>query len=1026
MADAITLDILIDPNGEARRVLEELRADFQIAGNSAEEAAKKAEKFEKALVEKDAKRRASEQLKELAGAQDQAAEATKRHATQNQQLAATIAQYVGPTVIVAAAMKTLRWADSIAELSERTGFSVTAIQQLSKVADASGSSFQAVAQAVQALDQRLVSHNSKAEAVIRGMGLATEDLLKMNPEDRLRKIAEGLSAMTDQAQRNSAENALFGRSGDALAVTLNEIAKGADKTKSALGADFIRAGSQASDMLDELIGKTKDLARGFILLPGVIQQKIGEIARDSEFGRTMAAIRTLMGFEGTGAPVLPSITPKTNAPLAAGGDPFAPGGVGGQSLAFVEQELTAAVKDNIKARKQSTRAAEDLALAEFEASALNQQLRANEWASTARGGMFGGMWGQNIPGVGPGSFPGWAPGNLPSRNLFDLANPGLWNGTGGGMLRAPVESALGGGASGGNWFTNLFKGKAGNLAGGLLGMLPGLIPGLSGRGSSIGGSAGSLIGSLVGGPLAPILGPIGGFLGGAIGKLFGKGEGAKVNDLRDDFVSSAGGIHELNKQAQAAGLTLDRLLKARKVKDFEAAVKELTGAIEEQGRKTLEAEQKAAQAKQLRIVGMNTAAGGLGQSVGALDGLAERGDLSPEQMARRVQQLGQTASTVFLGIVQETGNWQAALDAVGPSLDGLAEHYQRLGLKAEGTTAFLLEFRNTIKNNQDVAASVQGVAMQLDGLGKSGRLTQESFAQFGTTAVEDYNLLIERGTAADQALALMQPTIQKLYEAQQDLGLEVDEGTQSLIDMGRNQGIVGDGFRTESDKMVRAIENVALKIEDLARVLEQTLPRAAQNAADGVNAALGTIDTPEIDPGAGNPGGDNSDAVQVSTGGLIQGRGRVLRFATGGRVPYFEPFGTDTVPAMLTPGEVVLSRDMVQDLGPVMPSLIDGSLADIIRGGGGLTDTKGPDAPTLRNVPRLDENSPRTQPVPSPERSEPRTIVREELVFAPVFIDGRASDREVVDEVFRQFPRRITTGQPRAALIKVLQARRAS
>jgi hypothetical protein len=998
MADAITLDILIDPNGEARRVLEELRADFQIAGNSAEEAAKKAEKFEKAVTEQAAKKQATERLKELAGAHQQAGGAADAHAAQNKRLADTIAQYVGPALIVAATKKTLAYADSLAELAQKTGFSIEGLQRIGQVAKQSGSSFEQVASAMNQLQNRLETGNTKAAAALKSLGISQAEFMRMHPDQQLREVAEAVASIEDPAERTATAMALMGRSGADLIPTFQGIKDGALESADVLSTDFVEAASAANDELDKLQTKGEQMLSVFLAWPAMV-----------DFAKGMPD--NLPALPGG-----PNLAGDRALPVP--GDPFAPGALGGQSLSFVEKELTDAVKDNIRARKKNTATVDQLSLTESMQGTTNYAL--------SRGGMFGGMWGQNIPGIGPGNFPGWAPGNLPSRNLFDLANPAMWNGSGGGMFRAPVESALGGGASGGNWFTNLFKGKAGNLAGGLLGMLPGLIPGLSGRGASVGGSAGSLIGSLVGGPLAPILGPIGGFLGGAIGKLFGGGEGKKVNDLRDDFVSSAGGIHELNKQAQAAGLTLDRLLKARKVKDFEAAVKELTGAIEEQGRKTLEAEQKAAQAKQLRIAGMNTAAGGLGQSVGALDGLAERGDLSPEQMARRVQQLGQTASTVFLGIVQETGNWQAALDAVGPSLDGLAEHYQRLGLKAEGTTAFLLEFRNTIKNNQDVAASVQGVALQVDGLGKSGRLTQESFSQFGTTAVEDYNLLIERGTAADQALALMQPTIQKLYEAQQDLGLEVDEGTQSLIDMGRNQGIVGDGFRTESDKMVRAIENVALKIEDLARVLEQTLPRAAQNAADGVNAALGTINTPEIDPGAGNPGGDNSDAVQVSTGGLIQGRGRVLRFARGGRVPYFEPFGTDTVPAMLTPGEVVLSRDMVQDLGPVMPSLIDGSLADIIRGGGGLTDTKGPDAPTLRNVPRLDENSPRTQPVPSPERSEPRTIVREELVFAPVFIDGRASDREVVDEVFRQFPRRITTGQPRAALIKVLQTRRAS
>lgn len=98
-------------------------------------------------------------------------------------------------------------------------------------------------------------------------------------------------------------------------------------------------------------------------------------------------------------------------------------------------------------------------------------------------------------------------------------------------------------------------------------------------GKGIGAAVGSVIpglGTLVGGALGGVIGKLGGSL---FGKLFGGGEGKKVNDLRDDFVKASGGIHELNVKAQAAGLTLDRLLNAKKVDDFNAAVQELQQGI---------------------------------------------------------------------------------------------------------------------------------------------------------------------------------------------------------------------------------------------------------------------------------------------------------------------------------------------------------------------------------------------------------------------------------------------------------------
>jgi hypothetical protein len=50
----------------------------------------------------------------------------------------------------------------------------------------------------------------------------------------------------------------------------------------------------------------------------------------------------------------------------------------------------------------------------------------------------------------------------------------------------------------------------------------------------------------------------------------------------------------------------------------------------------------------------------------------------------------------------------------------------------------------------------------------------------------------------------------------------------------------------------------------------------------------------------------NSDAY-ASSGGLVTAHG-IQHFAGGGMVLPFRPMGTDTVPAMLTPGEMVLTR----------------------------------------------------------------------------------------------------------------------
>lgn len=101
-------------------------------------------------------------------------------------------------------------------------------------------------------------------------------------------------------------------------------------------------------------------------------------------------------------------------------------------------------------------------------------------------------------------------------------------------------------------------------------------------GAKVGGAIGRGIGSSIGGPLG---GEVGAAAGSLLGPLFGKllkSEGKEVNDMRDAFISAAGGLHALNVEAAAAGVTLTALLRADKVKEYQAAVDELTKAFDTQ------------------------------------------------------------------------------------------------------------------------------------------------------------------------------------------------------------------------------------------------------------------------------------------------------------------------------------------------------------------------------------------------------------------------------------------------------------
>jgi hypothetical protein len=102
-------------------------------------------------------------------------------------------------------------------------------------------------------------------------------------------------------------------------------------------------------------------------------------------------------------------------------------------------------------------------------------------------------------------------------------------------------------------------------------------------GSQVGKSLGKAIGGTFGSVLSAVMPGVGSLLGPVIDKFWGwatKSEGRKVNDLRDAFISAAGGLAALNAKAAAAGTTLNALLRASTVKDYEAAVAALNAKLE--------------------------------------------------------------------------------------------------------------------------------------------------------------------------------------------------------------------------------------------------------------------------------------------------------------------------------------------------------------------------------------------------------------------------------------------------------------
>jgi hypothetical protein len=99
-------------------------------------------------------------------------------------------------------------------------------------------------------------------------------------------------------------------------------------------------------------------------------------------------------------------------------------------------------------------------------------------------------------------------------------------------------------------------------------------------------SSGSLLGGAMAGASAgAMFGPIGAGVGAVAGGLLGffggkSKEKKQLEDMRKQFIEAAGGLEVLREKAKQAGVSIDKMLAARKVKDFESAIKDLNGALE--------------------------------------------------------------------------------------------------------------------------------------------------------------------------------------------------------------------------------------------------------------------------------------------------------------------------------------------------------------------------------------------------------------------------------------------------------------
>jgi hypothetical protein len=280
--------------------------------------------------------------------------------------------------------------------------------------------------------------------------------------------------------------------------------------------------------------------------------------------------------------------------------------------------------------------------------------------------------------------------------------------------------------------------------------------------------------------------------------------------------------------------------------------------------------------------------------------------------------LGLQATTTFAAELAAGKSIPDAFKDIGPALSTIQQSYADLGLDVDDVALKNLLMQNTILNgNPQVIGAISGLSSEMEALDKLGVINADTLGALERTGFNTYTTLQGQvaalgGTSKDALI----PMQQYLHDAQDEadkLGIPLDANTQLLIDQSTELGIWKkegtDSTKAITDSVHDLVDTMKSLIERIAGTggITDVINRIPRNVDVDVNA---TYHPPDI-PGAGSPDG-------ASTGGLVTTRG-IQHFAVGG----FVPQGTDTVPAMLTPGELVLNFSQQRAIG----ALLDSSLA---------------------------------------------------------------------------------------------------
>lgn len=456
-------------------------------------------------------------------------------------------------------------ADALVKLHDKTGLSIGGLQRMRVAGDDAGVSIETMASAINEVQKRLSGNDQSFVKALEKAGISVAEFKALAPEDQYIAISDALRAIKDPADQVGFATATMARAG---VENLPVLKRGFDDLKGAtvgMSEEAVRALDAVGDAITRL-WRTSKSKIGEALGQMVINIQESQIIRGIALWRQYwDAARGQ--FSGLTAPSGPS-------GLIAGG-PNMPTTPEGAELRAIEGAMKRQMDAANAARANAQRIAE-----------ANQRFRDSVKNLTGGrvGDDFSGMGILAPDGSGQTLFVTMADDldNLSSRAIppfvSKLQDIGKHGSQAAAKIKAVRDASRGlsdtlDSLKAGN-FGQVFKDITGFFKGGLSDIGTGLLEG---------------VGGMITGGMSTLISKGIGALWGGLKKLFGFGpkEHQTVDKTRGDFVAMAGGLEALAEKAKLATGSFDsfhRLIAARTVKDYEAAVRELTAAFDLQER----------------------------------------------------------------------------------------------------------------------------------------------------------------------------------------------------------------------------------------------------------------------------------------------------------------------------------------------------------------------------------------------------------------------------------------------------------